>query len=285
MAAHFLNFWSNFKFDGNSASHQFLFGPLAESPLLIGSVFGGHPEPLKVLYSGERIEITHDGSYFRWNGRGFSGRAEWFFGIPRIPHERALWQPHFYPKWAAYRRFADLQKHATQPKEFGVSMVASNFHVGNLAARRAALAHELSHFLPVHANREVQKTAPRDSKVIYHDVGKGLETKLQFLGRFSHNLCFENHSAPGYLTEKLFDAIVVGAVPLYTGDSHAHEWFRPESYIECKNLQASEVADVIHERSQLNEYVAATRERLCLVSFEEMHERTGDFHRKIIRSL
>ncbi len=44
-------------------------------------------------------------------------------------------------------------------------------------------------------------------------------SKMEWLKNYKFNLCFENASFPGYLTEKLFDAYNAGCVPIYWGDT------------------------------------------------------------------
>ena len=54
------------------------------------------------------------------------------------------------------------------------------------------------------------------------DLKKGargtVTSKFDVLGQARFVLCFENMRSPGYHTEKLFDAMAAGAVPIYWGD-------------------------------------------------------------------
>lgn len=252
---------------------------------MIGSVFGRSRKTVDVLYSGECIrDLCYRDGCFIWANRWGAGKARWFFGIPRIDHPRAFWQPHFYHKWAMYRdqRYAELPMLRQAEKEFGISVVMSNFRLGDLAHRRFAIAHALSQFVPVHANRAMSIGAPADSRVIYHDIPFGYKHKLRFLSSYTHNLCFENESFPGYLTEKLFDALYAGVVPLYAGDPLAGEWFEEGSYVDCIALEAEEIGAIVRSDSGMMENVSQRRDALCRVSFEEMEERTKKFHRQIL---
>ena len=99
--AEFLAFWP--KFD----RANFLFSTLDRYDLRVGSVMGRATEPYDVLFSGECLsDIRHDGEWFVCG----SGRARWFYGIPRIEHERALWVPHFYHRWWRYRQNETLRR-------------------------------------------------------------------------------------------------------------------------------------------------------------------------------
>ena len=44
------------------------------------------------------------------------------------------------------------------------------------------------------------------------------DDKLRYLRNYRFNLCPENSSSKGYVTEKIFEAIASGCVPIYTGN-------------------------------------------------------------------
>lgn len=46
-----------------------------------------------------------------------------------------------------------------------------------------------------------------------------LDIKREVLSRYMFNLAFENSIEPGYVTEKPFDALLAGSVPVYLGDA------------------------------------------------------------------
>ncbi len=52
-----------------------------------------------------------------------------------------------------------------------------------------------------------------------NNIGGAVADKHAWLQNYKFNLCFENSSFPGYLTEKLFDAYNAGCVPIYWGDT------------------------------------------------------------------
>ena len=51
------------------------------------------------------------------------------------------------------------------------------------------------------------------------DTRYNLYVKRETIGRFMFNMAFENSLEPGYVTEKPFDAMIAGTVPVYLGDS------------------------------------------------------------------
>lgn len=51
------------------------------------------------------------------------------------------------------------------------------------------------------------------------ESGGFFEAKMEFLKHYKFNLCFENGTSPGYVTEKLFDSFKAGCIPIYWGDT------------------------------------------------------------------
>lgn len=49
------------------------------------------------------------------------------------------------------------------------------------------------------------------------------DDKVSFMRQFKFAICPENSDAFGYVTEKIFDAILSGCIPIYTGSSNQPE--------------------------------------------------------------
>ena len=282
------NFWGGFDFHNedrsNSPFSDFLFQGLEGSDVHVGSVFGHSSKPYDLVFSGENTrKFRHDGAHFVFKDqlKGKTGKADWFIGVPESPHPRALHLPLYFCYWAGYRHLHGPKSPSPPAKQFGLTVTIGNFKNGGLTARRAALAHQLSHFIPIHANRAVQRDAPKDSKVIYHDV----PDKMDFISRFSHHLCFENSSTTGYLTEKIFDPIYVGSVPVYAGDPMASKWIHKDAFIDCLHLEPAEILDRIQASDVLTQLVSEQREVLSLISFEEMSDRIASFNSRVVSSI
>lgn len=58
-----------------------------------------------------------------------------------------------------------------------------------------------------------------------------LDGAVAALAGFSHNMAFENERVSGYLTEKMVNAALAGAIPIYFGCGEAGELFNPDSFI------------------------------------------------------
>lgn len=54
-------------------------------------------------------------------------------------------------------------------------------------------------------------------------IPPGGQHKEAFLRRFPFNICPENSARSGYVTEKVFDAVAAGCIPIYAGPPDAIE--------------------------------------------------------------
>lgn len=62
-------------------------------------------------------------------------------------------------------------------------------------------------------------------------VAPGAPAKHEFLRPYKFNIAFENHSLPGYTTEKIVEAMLARCVPLYWGNPEIAREFNPRSFI------------------------------------------------------
>jgi hypothetical protein len=64
----------------------------------------------------------------------------------------------------------------------------------------------------------------------------GEEAKLDFLSTRKFNICFENGSYPGYVTEKILHAFYARTVPIYWGSETISSDFNPEAFINVHDF-------------------------------------------------
>lgn len=65
-------------------------------------------------------------------------------------------------------------------------------------------------------------------------------SKYEVLSQYSFSLCFENMSMKGYLTEKLFDCLYAGTIPLYLGAKDINDLIPEKAYIDCRRFSSWE---------------------------------------------
>jgi hypothetical protein len=63
-----------------------------------------------------------------------------------------------------------------------------------------------------------------------------VDSKLEALSRYQFALCFENMVLRGWMTEKLFDCLCAGTVPVYWGATDVEEWVDPACFIDMRSL-------------------------------------------------
>ena len=72
------------------------------------------------------------------------------------------------------------------------------------------------------------------------DIGFGSINKINFIKKYKFNLCFENKSQPGYITEKLTDAMIAKTIPIYWGCNRVGEEFNKKSILFRNDYSSDE---------------------------------------------
>lgn len=75
---------------------------------------------------------------------------------------------------------------------------------------------------------------------IGHVIPRGHEAqrhKMEFLKDYRFNLCYENSSYPGYVTEKLTHAFIAGTVPIYWGSPVVDMDFNTDAFINRHDFE------------------------------------------------
>ncbi|MBE2240510.1 MAG: hypothetical protein IAE81_22165 [Caldilineaceae bacterium] len=93
---------------------------------------------------------------------------------------------------------------------------------------------------PVHRASRATQIAVRQAN--RGEIAPGLRAKRAVLSRYRFAICFENTVFPGYLTEKLFDCLLAGCIPVYWGDPAVAEKVPSDCYIDCR--QFSDLAEL-----------------------------------------
>ena len=72
---------------------------------------------------------------------------------------------------------------------------------------------------------------------IYHG---SCASKYEVLSRYRFCLCFENMQMTSYVTEKIFDCLYAGTIPLYLGAPDISSLIPEEAYIDCRKFSSWE---------------------------------------------
>jgi hypothetical protein len=168
-----------------------------------------------------------------------------------------------FPRWRelrpglpwAQRRCASLVAHVPYPppkipRRSGLGMVGAGWKFsartwwnyvtegGSLYRKRLETAYVLAGLLPddfhifgpswdVLSNRAISQAWQ----------GPWLGSKLDLLGRYRFNIAYENClNGDGYITEKVFDALLSGSVPVYLGDERIVDQVPPECFVDARRF-------------------------------------------------
>lgn len=74
------------------------------------------------------------------------------------------------------------------------------------------------------------------SKFIYANPPASLDNKHLEVGNYKYIICFENTIFQGYITEKIFDAMLGGAVPIWRGCDDIYNYVPAECFIDAKDF-------------------------------------------------
>lgn len=66
-----------------------------------------------------------------------------------------------------------------------------------------------------------------------NNIGGPVADKRGFIAGYKFTIAFENTSQPGYVTEKLFDPLQAGSVPIYWGHPMVAQDFNPASFVDA----------------------------------------------------
>ncbi|MBU0579790.1 MAG: hypothetical protein KKA19_01320, partial [Candidatus Margulisbacteria bacterium] len=64
-----------------------------------------------------------------------------------------------------------------------------------------------------------------------------LNNKQTILKKYKFSLCFENAVFPGYITEKIFDAMFAGSIPVYLGAPDINKYIPANAFINLKDFK------------------------------------------------
>ncbi len=84
-----------------------------------------------------------------------------------------------------------------------------------------------------------------------NNVGGPVKDKLKFQKNYKFNLCMENSSTPGYVTEKLIEGFASGGIPIYWGDPNIGQIFNEKSFINC--MRYNSVDDIVKDIIKLDQ--------------------------------
>jgi len=186
-------------------------------------VFGpyGNDIPAK----GDYVRV----GYFCENIKPDMTICDWAFGVPReadVKHpnyKRIQWHG-LDPRLLIKQPIADPEKLLASKRKF------CNFLYSHKVPYREAFFTQLSKYKKVDAPGKSMNNMPGIDSLYKGDMW---EIKRQFLAPYKFTIAFENDIFPGYQTEKLYDAMLAGSIPIYCGDPFVGDIFNTKSFINA----------------------------------------------------
>jgi len=176
--------------------------------------------------------------------------------------------PYFDPKLLAHLFTPPQDKTATAPAVY----FASNHRE---RSGRTAYVRELMQYIRVDSYGQCLQ-----NRRLENDTG--IQTKLDTIARYKFTLAFENSITQDYVTEKFFDPLIVGSVPVYLGAPNIAELAPAEQcFINVADFTGPrELAAYLHRLDRDDalyaEYLAwkncgLRKEFLQLAAYQEIH--------------
>lgn len=76
----------------------------------------------------------------------------------------------------------------------------------------------------------------KNRKVLLSIHRGSCRSKIETLSQYRFCLCFENMAMKGYVTEKIFDCLYAGAIPLYLGATDIESLIPAGAYVDCRQF-------------------------------------------------
>lgn len=155
----------------------------------------------------------------------------------------------------------------------GGTFVASTCHRSGDGLKRMNYVKELMQYFRIDSLGKCMHTTHIPEGIVLHTgstAGESLTLKQQALSHYLFHLAFENTVERGYVTEKVFDALIAGTVPVYFGSTE-----------DCRALLPSPnvaifLSDFNHDMKKLGDYLTylSTNE----TAYEEHRSWRKTFH-------
>lgn len=118
---------------------------------------------------------------------------------------------------------SDFLQQIIEEKRRNCSFVVSN--IGKRAKYRIDFYDKLRRVIDIDSGGRALNT-----------IGGPVSDKIGFLKKYKFNLAFENKMAPGYTTEKIVDAMLAHALPIYYGNPNIDLEFNSKSFINVSGF-------------------------------------------------
>lgn len=139
---------------------------------------------------------------------------------------------------------------------YGVGWEGPPFRLG--ATRMPATLRRLDRAARIRWQR-VRPPSDAIWKAVRHAYRGPVASKARAMSEYTFAICFENMVLEGWVTEKIFDCLFCGTVPVYLGAPDIERWVPPECFIDMRRFGGyNELREYLHQLSPTE--IAAFRE-------------------------
>jgi hypothetical protein len=217
----FADFWPHFNKEDNFftqwLSRSFRVELSGNPDFLIYSCYGSQHldySCYRIFYNGENMRVN-------WNACDFA------FGFDYLDDERYYRLPNWF--WYADPRLLLQERPQTNPD------VLQNRKFCNIVVSNGLSKKRIDFFQSLSRYRKV------DSGGKYlNNIGGPVDDKLAFIKNYKFTIAFENSSYPGYTTEKIFEPLLAGSIPVYWGNPLVGKDFNTGSFVNAHDYASNE---------------------------------------------
>lgn len=108
------------------------------------------------------------------------------------------------------------------------------------------------------------------------------QNKMDFIKQYLFNLCIENTNYKYYITEKIWDSITAGCLPIYYGTSYIYELFPKNSFIDVNNYNSFE--SLFNYIKSINKDDYLDRLNKCIETYNHIYQ-TIDIKQQVYNAI
>jgi hypothetical protein len=180
---------------------------------------------VKIFFTGE-------------NRRPWNYNADFFLSFDHMEDSRHYRLPlYVLDNWVHLKKIGlpDIRQgrlYSTDQKQFCSFVVANGG-----CQERNNIFHRISNYKRVNSGGPLFNNV---GFVLPRDGINAQKSKFHFLAQHKFNICYENSSYPGYVTEKIFHALYCSTIPIYWGSPTVEIDFNPDAFINRHDFDSDE---------------------------------------------
>ena len=99
-----------------------------------------------------------------------------------------------------------------------------------------------------------------------NNVGGPVVNKIEFLSSYKFSIAMENSDGDGYVSEKIYDSLISGTIPIYYGDFIVDEYINPKAFILIKDEKHinEKIKYIIEIDNNIEKYLNKLKEKILI---------------------